>query len=820
MALGLLLIRNYNIEVCSLMETTRKRIVGSRLSKLAVLSLAGCAIGAQSYTALAEQDVTAPTQPNGSIASRNIIASAVKDDLVLSSTVKDDGSIAFAQGSGKESIGYFKNLLSTQASSQLGSQHELSQGASKRIDDSCEKALAGTGDEKSARVIGLFASLSKNTDSNVLEQSTADGDAFAKATVNGRVYSEMTRNGSSMLVNYDLNSPLKRAVADTVKADVVKATAGSDVDVVCVAKSDAELVISGDAARANDLKESLSASIGSTAGGPVKSATGKSVAYGDKLMYSFDVNTKDVYEQSLANGDIAKDAVKLGAVLRFDKALDIDENSVSVVNSAGDKVDATVQVKGQTVYVFIKPEDTYTKALSSETGEVKGRVPSDLVHFSADKPNWRMYGFVDSAKQGIDKLFTVTVNATVGKDARNTVSVTGSRYIDGKIAMSNTVSNAVIDESLSNAAVKSVDPTADEIEGTIKRNDTYLQRMGSTIIPPDAADYDINEWSITDTFDSRYDKFTGQWAVFMTDEAGVYKRVAGTNFDLGDNEPLFALDHEPGSNTVKVYATDWARQGVIGKLIDTADPKPIRWTAYLQFERIGSGSGIKNTFTEKLHNRPDITSNTVVTNTPVVKPVIDITVFDDASGDKDGVRNSAEKSLAVDSNSSDVAITYRITNSGNTSLGRLGIEDSVKLGSASLRQLVLPEEWDELVLKPGEHVDVKGGVNGINEPHKNVATATADPLTACKAVTYADPFKFTGSDGDTDVNQDAATAATECFNTDDSVSDQQAWFATGQRAVLQPDDDTVNVVNDGSQGKLKQDSTGDIRAVTPPKSGV
>lgn len=58
--------------------------------------------------------------------------------------------------------------------------------------------------------------------------------------------------------------------------------------------------------------------------------------------------------------------------------------------------------------------------------------------------------------------------------------------------------------------------------------------------------------------------------------------------------------------------------------------------------------------------------------------------------------------------------------------------------------LQYPDDWDTLVLKPGDSVDVKGTLRGVSDVHTDRASVSGEPLLPCVA---SDEDPFDGVDG-------------------------------------------------------------------------
>ena len=87
----------------------------------------------------------------------------------------------------------------------------------------------------------------------------------------------------------------------------------------------------------------------------------------------------------------------------------------------------------------------------------------------------------------------------------------------------------------------------------------------------------------------------------------------------------------------------------------------------------------------------------------------------------------------------------------------LNLEDTTIAGDGTVTDLKYPDNWDTLVLKPGESVDVHGTLNGVTEKHTDRAKVTGTPLVSCP-VEETDPFDGgKKTDDDTDGKPEAGT---------------------------------------------------------------
>ena len=131
-----------------------------------------------------------------------------------------------------------------------------------------------------------------------------------------------------------------------------------------------------------------------------------------------------------------------------------------------------------------------------------------------------------------------------------------------------------------------------------------------------------------------------------------------------------------------------------------------------------------------------------------------------------GVRgDTASNAWAADA----IGITFIITNTSKTDpatgdgawfkASDLNLADSTIVGDAhvDMDSLTYPDNWDTLVLKPGESVSVTGTLKGVKEgdTHTDRAIVTGTPLVEC-APSNGDPFNDK-TDGGEDTDPEYST---------------------------------------------------------------
>lgn len=297
----------------------------------------------------------------------------------------------------------------------------------------------------------------------------------------------------------------------------------------------------------------------------------------------------------------------------------------------------------------------------------------------------------------------------------------------------------------------------------------FLYQLDSSVLPPKRAYPKVTEWSIVDKYDAEHDKPTGQWAVYanrdLVDVSGKTiakrgERIGGSDFDvvkqLGVKAELFKYEHRDGK---EAQITITATQPYLDMV--SSDSKEQAWRAYVQMTRIKAGDKIVNTFTETINgvSRP---SNEVETSTAQLQAAISIKKFDQTSGPDRGDRNTPAEALE---NAKDgIQIVFRVTNTGQVPLTSLQLRDQTIKGSGRVEHLRYPKDFDRLILRPGDSIDITGELTGVEEgdSHTDRADLSGVPLVDCPVVDE-NPW-------------------------DDSPGVKQVSACKGQEIVAQPDD--------------------------------
>ena len=481
---------------------------------------------------------------------------------------------------------------------------------------------------------------------------------------------------------------------------------------------------------------------------PSISIDGKTALLGDRICYRIDLDTKQTNH--------ACKVWRLGMVDDWDdEYLELDESHITVTDKANGR-DVTdrfnIQAIDGVAYVFAKTVDTEVPA----TGEtIKGDPqPADLKIYAAlgDKDHDPLKDpAIDQSLLGTS--YEVTLPMTVIKVTDDyVVTNTATQLVNDVRKDTNQVSNPLKPINPAKDVVVKVD--GQSVDGkSIYLNSLFLYRLDSSTLPPDRAYPQVSDWSISDPLDTRYDKFTGQWAVYAARDlikdgetlAERGERIAGSDFDASRfGGELFELaTDERGVVTVR------ATELMLG-LVSADTEHEQAWTAFIQCQRIAVGGPVANRFTETI-NGVERPSNTVTTHTPDMTPRLTIEKWDEQSGWPDGDRDTVDEALNM--NGSDTRIVFTITNASPTDpdtgdgpwfkASELSLTDQLVAGDGQIGEFEYPDDWQTLILKPGDSVEVKATLSGVSEHHTDHAIVTGTPLVQC---VVSDPDPFDGKD--------------------------------------------------------------------------
>lgn len=509
------------------------------------------------------------------------------------------------------------------------------------------------------------------------------------------------------------------------------------------------------------------------------------------------------------NADKLKDTTaykvqRLGIVDDFDdEYLAIDQDKIEVLDSKGKDVTArfNVQIKDGVAYVFARTVDTEIPA----TGEtVKGDPqPTDLKEYSARKLDPLKDAYIDQNLLG--QKYKVILPYTVvqvkdGYSVRNTaVQVTNDHE-----EKTNEVSNEL--KEINPKKDVTIKVGGESIDGkSVYLNRTFLYQLDSSIIPANRAYPQVDQWKIADPLNTAYDQYTGQWAVYASRDlyqdgkvlAAKGDKIAGSGFDSSKfGGDLFTASADD-KGVVTVEATEAYR-----KLVSADNGHENGWRAYIQCRRLAVTDRHENRSTEHCNDKT-LESNVVWTRTPDMTPSIHIEKYDVESGEQAGDRDDVKDALKMDGDSQEIA--FKITNTSKTDNGKgawfqakdLKLTDDTIAGIGKVEDLKYPDDWDTLVLKPGESVTVTGTLKGVSEDgkHTDRAKVTGTPLVSCPVTDqFGDKQQNTG---DTD-NTGTGANGDQTVDGDADDSDGLTQVTIGDKTLCE--DTTVESNTDDWSG--------------------
>ena len=478
---------------------------------------------------------------------------------------------------------------------------------------------------------------------------------------------------------------------------------------------------------------------------PTISIDGRTALLGDEIHYHVDIDA--------TQADQAYKVWRLGMTDDYDdEYLKLDATNVEITDETGKDVTDrfNIQDRDGVLYAYAKLVDTGIPA----TGEtVKGDPqPEDL----------KAYGESDGhdplSQPAIDQnllghTYTVSMPMTVIKVTDgHVVRNKATQVLDRIRKDTNEVTNPL----------KPINPAKDvtvKVGGasangrSIYKDSTFLYQLDSSILPANRAYPQVDQWDIEDALDPAFDEYTGQWAMYATRDllsggevvAAKGERIAGSGFDSSKfGGGLFTLSTAvvDGRNVVTIEATGRYRALVSDGSHEAG------WRAYIQCKRIAVTDRHENRSTEH-YNDKTLESNVVWTRTPDMTPSIHIEKYDVESGEQAGDRDDVKDALKMGGDGQEIA--FKITNTSKTDsstgegawyLARdLKMVDKTIAGEGEVVDLKYPDDWDTLVLKPGESTIVTGTLKGVRQGgrHTDRVKVTGTPLVECP-VTDTDPF--------------------------------------------------------------------------------
>ena len=484
-------------------------------------------------------------------------------------------------------------------------------------------------------------------------------------------------------------------------------------------------------------------------GDPTVSIDGKTMLLGDTGNYLVTLDLKQTNN--------AYRVWKAGITDDFDdEYVAIDESKIEVLDQSGKDVTGkfNIQIKDGVAYVYAKTVDTW---IPKKGVTVKGDPqPKDLAKYSTNGKHDPLNDpAIDQNLLGQTYQVVMPYKVVKVKDGytvRNkAIQVTNDTTVE-----TNEVSNPL--KPVNPAKDVTVKVGGESISGkSVYLNRTFLYQLDSSILPADRAYPQVDQWRIVDPLNTEFDQYTGQWAVYATRDlyrdgqvlAAKGDKLAGNGFDsskLGGE--LFTATAD-ANGQVTVEATEAYRA-----LVSADNAHENGWRAYIQCKRLKVSERVENQFTE-IFNDKEFQSNIVWTRTPDMTPSIHIEKYDVASGEQAGDRDDVKDALKMAGDSQQIA--FKITNTSKTDpttgegawyLAKdLRMVDRTIAGEGDVTDLKYPDDWDTLVLKPGESTVITGTLKGVKAggKHTDRVKVTGTPLVECPVT---DQFGDQQTDGD------------------------------------------------------------------------
>ena len=468
---------------------------------------------------------------------------------------------------------------------------------------------------------------------------------------------------------------------------------------------------------------------------PTIDIDGMTALLGDEIYYRVDIDTTQTNQ--------AYKVWRLGMTDDYDdEYLKLDATKVEISDETGKDVTAkfNIQDKDGVLYAYAKTVDTEVPA----TGEtVKGDPqPTDLKAYSeSDEHDPLTQPAIDQTLLG--HTYTVTMPMTVIKVTDGYVVRNKATQVLNKVRKdTNEVTNPL--KPVNPAKDVTVKVGGDSIDGkSVYLNRTFLYQLDSSVIPANRAYPQVDQWRIVDPLNTEFDQYTGQWAVYASRD--LYKdgqvlaakgdKLAGNGFDSSKfGGDLFTAAAD-GNGAVTVEATELYRG-----LVSADNEHENGWRAYIQCKRLAVSDRVENQFTEYFNDK-EFQSNIVWTRTPDMTPSIHIEKYDTASGEQAGDRDDVKDALKMTGDSQEIAFKITNTSKVDSSTGEgayylakdLKMIDKTIAGEGEVVDLKYPDNWDTLVLKPGDSTIITGTLKGVSMggKHTDRVKVTGTPLVEC-----------------------------------------------------------------------------------------
>ena len=516
---------------------------------------------------------------------------------------------------------------------------------------------------------------------------------------------------------------------------------------------------------------------------PTIDIDGMTALLGDEIYYRVDIDATQTNQ--------AYKVWRLGMTDDYDDSyLKLDASKVEITDETGKDVTArfNLQDKDGVLYAYAKTVDTEVPA----TGEtVKGDPqPTDLKAYSeSDEHDPLTQPSIDQTLLG--HTYTVTMPMTVIKVTDGYVVRNKATQVLNKVRKdTNEVTNPL--KPVNPAKDVTVKVGGDSIDGkSVYLNRTFLYQLDSSVIPANRAYPQVDQWRIVDPLNTEYDQYTGQWAVYATHDlyrdgqvlAAKGDKLAGNGFDSSKfgGDLFTAAAGEDGAVTVE--ATELYRA-----LVSADNEHENGWRAYIQCRRLKVSDRVENQFTENFNDK-EFQSNVVWTRTPDMTPSIHIEKYDVASGEQAGDRDDVKDALKMTGDSQEIAFKITNTSKVDSSTGEgayylakdLKMIDKTIAGEGEVVDLKYPDNWDTLVLKPGDSTIITGTLKGVSMggKHTDRVKVTGTPLVECPVTDQlgdqqpADGDQTGDSQSDGDGQSDTGTGTKTDGDADDTTGLKQ-----------------------------------------------
>ena len=489
-------------------------------------------------------------------------------------------------------------------------------------------------------------------------------------------------------------------------------------------------------------------------GDPTVSIDGKTMLLGDTGNYLVTLDLKQTNN--------AYRVWKAGITDDFDdEYVAIDESKIEVLDQSGKDVTGkfNIQIKDGVAYVYAKTVDTW---IPKKGVTVKGDPqPKDLAKYSTNGKHDPLNDpAIDQNLLGQTYQVVMPYKVVKVKDGytvRNkAIQVTNDTTVE-----TNEVSNPL--KPVNPAKDVTVKVGGESIDGrSVYKDRTFLYQLDSSVIPADRAYPQVSQWKIVDPLNTEFDQYTGQWAVYATRDlyrdgkvlAAKGDKLAGNGFDGSKfGGELFTATAD-ANGQVTVEATEAYRA-----LVSADNAHENGWRAYIQCKRLKVSERVENQFTEQFNDK-EFQSNIVWTRTPDMTPSIHIEKYDVASGEQLGDRDDVKDALRMDGDSLEIAFKITNTSKVDSTTGEgayylakdLKMVDRTIAGEGEVVDLKYPDDWDSLVLKPGDSTIVTGTLKGVNMggKHTDRVKVTGTPLVECPVTDQmGEQPSGTGADGQT-----------------------------------------------------------------------